>query len=500
MPMFFLKRQNIRTRFAPSPTGYLHVGGLRTALYAYLFAKKNGGDFILRIEDTDQSREIPGAVENLLKSLYWANLPPDEGILLIDDKITSKGKFGPYQQSKRLKIYQEFAQKLINQDQAYYCFCSAEHLETLRKDQSKADQPTRYDGHCRALSLAEAQTKIQAGEKYVIRMKTPVDEEVIFEDLIRGQVKFKTNDLDDQVIIKSDGFPTYHLAVVVDDYLMRVSHVIRGEEWLPSTPKHLLLYRFFGWSAPCFAHLPLLLNPDKSKLSKRQGDVSVEDYQVQGYLPAALVNFVALLGWNSGDDRELFTLKELIKEFDLKKVHKAGAVFNREKLDWLNAQYLKKLSPADFIKVARSFLIRNLGTLPADLNLDAFFQLEQERISRLSEIGQDLPYFFQSELKYDPALLVWKKSTKETIAKNLNLLLAELEKYDAKTWTKVILEKKIKDFIARQGLNNGETLWPLRVALTGAEKSPTPFEILTILGPEKSLTRIKRAIDLLSVA
>ncbi|HEY6950972.1 MAG TPA: glutamate--tRNA ligase, partial [Bacteroidota bacterium] len=324
----------VRVRFAPSPTGYLHVGGLRTALYNYLFARNQGGKFVLRIEDTDQSRKVEGAVENLIGTLDWTGVHYDEG-------PGRNGAYGPYIQSERLHTYREHADQLIQSGKAYYCFCTPERLEQVRKDQMAKKLDPRYDRHCRDLPSVESEKRKQTGEPHVIRMKVPLEGDMVFQDLIRGTITIAFKMLDDQVIIKSDGYPTYHLAVVVDDHLMAISHVIRGEEWLPSTPKHILLYQYFGWKLPVFAHLPLLLNPDKSKLSKRQGDVAVEDYRTKGYLKEAIINFVAFLGWNPGDEREIFSLEQLVKEFSLDRVGKSGAVFNVEKLNWLNFQHLR---------------------------------------------------------------------------------------------------------------------------------------------------------------
>lgn len=491
----------IRTRFAPSPTGYLHVGNLRSALYAYLFAKQNKGIFFIRVEDTDQARKVEGAVENMLNTLKWAGIEPDEGqILDSEGKASEKGKFGPYTQSQRLDIYREYAQELIGKGLAYYCFCTPERLEEVRKSQEAAKKPTRYDGHCRNLSADEAKKRIEAGERYVIRMKVPAGETIEFEDMIRGRVKFRSDEIDDQVILKSDGFPTYHLAHVVDDHLMQTSHIIRGEEWLPSTPKHLLLFKYFGWEAPQYAHLSLILNPDKTKLSKRQGDVAVEDYRDKGYLPEALVNFIALLGWNPGTEQEIFSLEELVKEFSFDHIHKAGAVFDHQKLDWMNGEYIKKLSFEEFAKVAKPFLERNLGKLAdaADERTERkALAMEQTRISKLSEAGEGVGFLFQQKLQYDPQLLIWKKSDANNAKKNLEILVKELEGYDEADWTAGQLEEKIISFIKESSLTNGEMLWPMRVALTGQEKSPTPFEVAEALGKGKSLARLSEAIKLL---
>ncbi|MBP9120921.1 MAG: glutamate--tRNA ligase, partial [Ignavibacterium sp.] len=324
-----------RVRFAPSPTGYLHVGGLRTALYNYLFAKRNNGTFVLRIEDTDRNRFVEGAVENLIKALKWAGLDFDEG-------PETGGDFGPYMQSQRLDIYKKYADELIEKGKAYYCFCTPERLKALKEEQEKQKLPqAKYDKLCLHLTKKEVENKLASGIPKVVRLNVEENHTIKFDDIIREHVEFESNNVDDQVLIKSDGYPTYHLANVVDDHLMKITHVIRGEEWLSSTPKHVLLYDAFDWERPIFAHLPLLLNPDRSKLSKRQGDVAVEDYRDKGFLKDALVNFVALLGWNAGDDREFYYIDELIKSFSLERVNKAGAVFDLQKLNWLNAEHLR---------------------------------------------------------------------------------------------------------------------------------------------------------------
>ncbi|MFA6422582.1 MAG: glutamate--tRNA ligase [Candidatus Buchananbacteria bacterium] len=494
-----MNNKKIRTRYAPSPTGYFHVGGLRTALYAYLFAKQNNGTFFLRVEDTDQTREVQGAVDNLLKSLKMVGLDPEEGVLLDSDgKASEKGDFGPYTQSQRLKIYQKYAQELIDKGLAYYCFCTSERLDEVRKTQEANKQPTRYDRHCRDLSVDEAKERIAKGEKHVIRMKIPDNEIIEFEDLIRGAVKFNSNEIDDQILMKSDGFPTYHLAHVVDDHLMETSHIIRGEEWLPSTPKHLLLFKFFGWEAPEYAHLSLLLNPDKTKLSKRQGDVAVEDYIAKGYLPEAIVNFVALLGWNPGTEQEIFSMEELIKEFSLEKVHKTGAIFDVKKLDWMNGEYIKKMDFGKFKELAMPFFSAVIASAAekslSDEQIDKILNLEKQRIMKLSEIGESIDFLLSNDINYDPQILVWKKSDKEFALKNLQLLSKELKNIDEKNWTAESLEKVIIEFIKNNNLTNGEVLWPMRVALTGQEKSPTPFEVADMLEKEKSLERIDQAI------
>lgn len=491
--MFNLFKPKIRTRFAPSPTGYVHLGSLRSALYEYLFAKQSGGNFFLRIEDTDQSREVEGAVENLLKVLKWAGIEPEEGVILDSEgKASEKGKFGPYTQSRRLELYQKYAQELVSADKAYYCFCTPKRLETLRKAQEEAKKPTRYDGLCKKLSPEEIKEKLDRGDKFVIRMKMPKNRDIEFIDMIRGKIVMNSDELDEQVLIKADGFPTYHLAHIVDDHLMKTTHVIRGEEWLPSTPKHLVLFEYFGWKAPTYAHLPLILNPDKSKLSKRQGDVAVEDYRDKGYLPEALINYVALLGWNPGTEQEIFSLKELVKHFSLSKVHKAGAVFDVVKLDWMNGEYIKKLLPQKFVELAMPYLEKNIGNITDKKIAEKVLLLEQERVSKLSEAGESMGFFFVDKLKYKPDMLIWKKSDQAKTLENLNILIEELEKVS--DWSRSNLENYLLKMIKDRGLTNGEMLWPLRVALSGLEKSPPPFDIASILGKQISIERVKAAI------
>jgi len=378
--------QQIRVRFAPSPTGFLHVGGLRTALYNYLFARSGGGRLVLRIEDTDQSRKVEGAMENLIQTLKWAGIEYDEGPGL-------GGESGPYIQSERLQIYHEQARRLIGLGHAYYCFCTPERLEELRKRQLAEKLNPGYDRHCRNLSQDVVADRLKAGERHVIRMKVPTEGELSLDDVIRGRVTISHDMLDDQVLVKSDGYPTYHLAVVVDDHMMGITHVIRGEEWLPSTPKHVLLYRYFGWDLPVYAHLPLLLNPDRSKLSKRQGDVAVEEYRAKGFLPEALVNFVALLGWNPGDDREIFTLDDLVSEFTLERVGKSGAIFNLEKLNWLNFQHLRRKSDASLLELVKAQLKNSAfkDVVPSEAVLRSIIESMRERASFVQDFVENCP-------------------------------------------------------------------------------------------------------------
>jgi glutamyl-tRNA synthetase len=469
-------------RFAPSPTGFLHIGGLRTALYNYLFARKNKGIFVLRIEDTDQTRSVPGGIEAIIEVLSKVGLKYDEG---------------PYVQSKRLDIYKKYAEDLVKKDKAYYCFCSPERLEEVRQKQIAEGKPTMYDKKCRQLSKKEITEKIKNKTPYVIRLKIPGEGVTAIDDIIRGKVDFENKLIDDQVLLKSDGFPTYHLANVVDDYLMKISHVIRGEEWLPSTPKHILLYKAFRWKPPKFAHLPLLLNPDKSKLSKRQGDIAVEDYLKKGYLPEALLNFVALMGYNPSAEQEVYNLKELIKGFDLDKINKTGAVFNIEKLDWLNGVYIRKKSSDELVELCLPYL-KEAGALKGEINkkwLKKVVALEQERLKRLDEIVYLTEFFFKDKLDYESNLLIWKKMILAEVGERLNKLLVFFESIPEKNFTQDALEIKVKDFIRDNNFGTGEILWPLRVALSGREASPGPFEIAEILGKNKTIQRVKDAVN-----
>ncbi len=483
----------IRVRFAPSPTGYLHVGGLRQALYNYLLVKKLGGSFILRIEDTDRKRFVPGSIESLIQALDWAGLSYDEGPVLQKGKIVQKGKFGPYIQSERLPIYQKYAQELIDKGQAYYCFCDEQRLEKLRREQALNKQPTRYDGCCRNLTAPEIKKLLENKVPYVIRFKNPLTGQTKVNDLIRGEVVWQNENLDDQILLKNDGYPTYHLASVVDDHLMEVTHILRGEEWLPSTPKHLLTYQAFGWTPPQFAHLSLVLNPDRSKLSKRQGDVAVEDYQKKGYLPEALLNFIALLGWNPGNDQELLSMAEMAKLFDWQQINKSGAIFDLAKLNWFNSEYIKKLSPTEFIKKITPFIQEAVGQDELDKKLVArVAEVMQNRLNVLSEI-KDYIYLF-TPLDYPTELLRWKKSDLAGAQKALRLVKACLAELSTEEWQLKILEEKLTALVKENNLTTGEVLWPLRAALSGQQYSPSPFELAYLLGQAETLERLEQAL------
>jgi nondiscriminating glutamyl-tRNA synthetase len=496
--------KSVRVRIAPSPTGFMHVGTLRMALYNYVFARKHGGKFVLRIEDTDRTRFVEGALENIVETLHAFGLTPDEGLVWQDGKIVEQGDLGPYTQSQRLNIYKKYAEELIAKNVAYYCFCIPERLEELRKSQEAQKKAPKYDKYCLHLPPEEVQKRIAAGERHVIRLNVPADQTIRFTDLVRGEIAISTNDIDDQVLLKSDGFPTYHLAVVVDDHLMGITHIIRGEEWLPSTPKHILLYSAFGWESPQHVHLPLLLSPSKKKLSKRDGDVAVKDFLAQGYLPQALINFVALLGWNPKTEQELFTLDELIEQFDVAKTNKSGAIFDLEKLDWLNGAYIRQLSLSELRQYTKPYLEAagfKLENYPTEF-IEAVLKLEQERLKKLSEIGERVAYFF-NEPEYDSEILVWKKSNREDTQKNLQAVYSKLQEIDANNFQQQFLETEIKNYLQQNNIGTGDALWPLRVALSGLSASPSPFEIMGAFGvlpngKDVILSRVNKAIEKLS--
>lgn len=488
---------NIRTRFAPSPTGFLHVGGLRTALYAYLVAKQNGGQFVLRIEDTDQKRTVEGGIENIIRSLAWGSIVHDEGANIGEDgKIFQVGDKGPYIQSERLNIYAKYAKELLENGNAYYCFCTPERLEELRNYQQKNKLPSGYDRNCRNLNNEEVKAKLDAGETHVLRMKMPTEGETVFQDLIHGPISFKNELVDDQVLIKTDGFPTYHLAMVVDDRLMEISHIIRGEEWLSSTPKHIQLFKYFGWEVPQIAHVPLLLNPDKSKLSKRQGDVAVDDYAQKGYLPQAMINFVAFLGWNPGTEQELYSMDELIKSFSLEKINKSGAVFNLEKLDWYNQQYIRSLPVDELVKVSLPWLVK---AQLVDENIDKTWlgkalSLEKDRITTLAQLPEALNFVF-SLPEYDSQILVWKKSSLEEVKNILPKLIEFMNTISVHDWNKEKMQAMVGEWTVQNSFSNGVVLWPMRVSLAGQQNSPGPFEIAEVLGKEESIKRLDMALS-----
>jgi nondiscriminating glutamyl-tRNA synthetase len=473
----------IRVRFAPSPTGYLHVGGLRTALYNYLFAKHHGGVTILRIEDTDRSRLVDDAVDKLIETLDWAGLRFDEG------PVTG-GPYGPYVQSERTELYQRHAEELLALGKAYRCFCTSEDLEASRMKQLANGLDPSYDRRCRSLEQAESDNRCAAGIPFTIRLKTPLVGSLQFTDLVRGDVTVQYDVIDDQVLLKSDGYPTYHLANVVDDHHMAVTHVIRGEEWLPSTPKHLLLYDCFGWAPPSFAHLPLLLNADRSKLSKRHGDVSVEAYKEKGYLPEALLNFLALLGWNPGDDREMFTLEELVREFSIERVSKAGAVFDAEKLRWFNSQYMRALPSEQLLALCLPRLQAAGIQTSNSTRCEAIVSLLSPYLSIPGDIDPLLTPFTEQAITLDSAdaRAALEEDSAAIVFSEFSRRAREITPWDAPT-----IKAMISGIQKECGIKGKQLFMPLRYALTGQAHGPDLGAIAELLGRDSCIRRIEAA-------
>lgn len=503
----------VRVRFAPSPTGPLHIGGVRTALFNYLFAKKHKGDFILRIEDTDQTRYVAGAEDYIVESLNWLSIPFDEG------PGKEKG-CGPYRQSERKHLYKEYADKLLASGNAYYAFDTTEELNEHRKNHEAKGKTFIYNWHNReklnnslSLSKSEVTKKIEAGEPYVIRFKTPTNTILNLQDIVRGGIQIDTNVLDDKVLFKSDGMPTYHLANIVDDHLMDISHVIRGEEWLPSLALHVLLYQAFGWEAPKFAHLPLIMKPvGKGKLSKRDGDkmgfpvfplewktadgAIFSGYREDGYLPEAVVNMLALLGWNPGTEQELFSLEELIEAFDLEKVNKSGAKFNPDKTKWFQQHYLQQLENKELLELFLPILTTKLGekSIFSESVLLSIIQSVKERTVFAKDIWEQASFYFEAPKSYDgkASAKAFKEGTKDILEHVLSILEAT-EDYSEEN-----LSKQIKGWITENNIGFGKVMMPLRLALVGEMKGPDVFLILSILGKKESIERVENAVNFIS--
>ncbi len=503
--------KKFRTRFAPSPTGFLHIGSLRTVLFAFLAAKSNDGDLILRIEDTDQKRQVEGAVESLTEILDWIGIHFDEGPGAIEGADSDIGSHGPYTQSQRRDIYDKHKEELLKNDKAYRCFCTPERLTEMREDQQAKKLPPRYDRKCRDLTEEEIDKRIEAGESYVIRQKMPESGEVKVLDELRGEILFKAEEIDDQVLIKSDGMPTYQFAVVVDDHLMEISHVIRGEEWIPSFPKNILLYQAFDWEPPKFVHMPLTLNKEGGKLSKRQGDVAVEDYKAKGYLKEALINFSALLGWSpygketeaeklNEKNLEILSMEDLIKKFSYKEMGISPAVFDVEKLDFINGYWIRQKPLEELVGLCRPYLAENLETSSnnskkSDEFITSVVRVEQERLKKLSEIGELTKFLFSDNIDIDLELIPWKKITLEESIENLKKISVLLDKIPEENWTDDSIEEGIISYLKSNELKIGEYLWPMRVALSGKKASPGPFEIAQVLGKKETLERISHAVN-----
>lgn len=484
-----MSKNEVRTRFAPSPTGYMHIGNLRTALYAYLLAKSNNGKFILRIEDTDQERYVEGAVDVIYRTMKDTGLIHDEGPDI-------GGDYGPYIQSERRGLYREYAEKLVESGHAYYCFCDKERLEDLRARQTAMKVPTKYDGHCSKLSKEEIQAKLDAGVPYVIRQKMPKTGKTSFVDEVFGEISVENAILDDNVLLKADGLPTYNFANVIDDHLMNITHIIRGSEYLSSTPKYNLLYQAFGWEIPKYIHCSPVMKDANNKLSKRNGDASYEDLVKKGYLKEAIVNYIALLGWAPGDEREKFTMKELEEAFNVKGISKSPAIFDEKKLAWLNGEYIRELSAEDFHKLAMPYY-DGVITNP-DIDLKLVSELLQPRCEKLSDIPEQVD-FFDKLPEYDNELYTHKKM-KTNSENSLEALQAALPVLEAiEDWTKENIHDELIALVERLELKNGRILWPIRVAVSGKAFTPGGgVELAHILGKDETIARINRGIEKLS--
>lgn len=470
-------KEEVRVRFAPSPTGYVHIGSLRTALFNYLFAKHTGGKNILRIEDTDQTRKVEGAVENLIKNMNSLGVDFDEGPV-------QGGNYGPYYQSERIDIYRKYSDELIEKGFAYYAFETPDELDEMRKMQQLEGKQTMYDRRARDLSVDEVQEKLKKGLPYVIRLKVPLNEEVRFNDIIKGTIKIETNIIDDQILIKSDGFPTYHLANVVDDHLMKITHIIRGEEWVTSVPKHIIIYNALGWEVPEMAHVPLILNSDKSKLSKRQGDVAVEDYLKKGYLKESLINFIALLGWNpgEGEEQEFYTMDELVKKFTLEKVQASGAVFNIEKLNWMNNSYIKNYDLDKLTKLSLTYFEQNGFDVSDIAKIKKILSAIRVYLNKLDEIPQHLKIFSGSEVELENENLreYLDSESSKKVFRALSEKFKAINEVNAENYKTIL-----KDVQNETGIKGKLLFKPLRIALTGSENGPELPLIAEIFGKEK---------------
>lgn len=488
--------KEVRVRFAPSPTGYVHIGGLRTALYNYLFARNQGGKFILRIEDTDRTRFVEGALENLIKVLNWAGLDYDEGVFLEDGKLVEKGEFGPYIQSERVEsgIYQKYIDQLIEEGKAYYCFCSQERLDNLRNQQKADGLMPKYDGLCRGVSLEEAKKRVAAGEPHVVRLKLPANLDIEFNDLIKGKLSINTNDMDDQVLIKSDGFPTYHFAVVVDDHLMGITHIIRGDEWVSSTPKHVYLYEAFGWEKPTFVHLPTVLGQDKKKLSKRNADVSVADFLQKGYLKDALINYIALVGWSPESNQEILSHDELIEQFSIDRVSKSGGIFDVKKLDWVNAHYIKELSDEEIAKEIKPYLIEE-GLIDENYDQETLVNLAstfKTSLNRFSEIVEQTSFLFKdykSEGYYDEVKDRLESEDAKTVLRKIKEVLSEEQMNEE------LANGLMKKVQKATGIKGKNLYMPARAAISGQEHGPEMSHLFMVLGNGKIIERIDYVLD-----
>jgi glutamyl-tRNA synthetase len=481
--------EKVRTRFAPSPTGFLHVGSIHSALFAWLFARHDKGAFILRIEDTDVARKVEGAIESIFEDFRWLNID-------IDESPEVGGKYGPYIQSQRLQKYKDAARQLIAAGAAYKCYCSQERLEALREEQTRRKLSLGYDRHCRNLSEAERTQKEKEGIVPVVRLKTPFEGQTVVYDIILGDIVFKNSTIEDAVLLKSDGYPTYHLANVVDDHDMQISHVIRGEEWMSSSPYHVLLYKALGYELPKFAHLPMLLGKDHSKLGKRHGSTSISQFRDEGYLPEAMINFLSLVGWSLDDKTEIMTREELIKNFSLERVSKTAAIFDYEKLRWMNGVYIRRLSIDDLTGKVLPFLEKDLSPVvkrPIDMNyVRQIVPLIRERIFTLKDAATYADFFFLDELEYDSAMLTGKQMTAETVLTALKAVGKRLSSLES--FSHDLLEDTLRHLADELGIKTGQLFNPLRVAMTARDAAPPLFETMAVLGKERCLKRIRAAL------
>lgn len=477
----------VRTRFAPSPTGFMHIGNLRTGLYAFLFARKNGGKFILRIEDTDQERKVEGAVEMVYRTLATAGITYDEG----PDK---DGGYGPYVQTERMGIYKEYAQKLVELGGAYYCFCDKERLESLKD----ANGVHTYDKHCRNLSEEEVKRRLDAGEPYVIRQKVPENVVSSYTDMVFGEISVDSADIEDGVLLKSDGLPTYNFANVVDDHLMGITHVIRGTEYLSSTPKYNLIYDAFGWERPMYMHLPPIMKDATRKLSKRFGDANFEDFIAKGYLPEAVVNYIALLGWCPKNNKEKMTMQEMIEEFDTGGISHSSSIFDEAKMRWLNGEYLKAMSPEEFEKVAKDWILKAIDG--KDYDITELASLMQTRVDILNEIPEKLAFLNQFG-EYDLAMYEHQKMkvNKDVAKVAVKTAIDALKDFD--NWTADAIKEQIKSYSEQVGVKSGQVMFSMRVALTGAPVTPGgAIEMAVVLKKDETMRRLAYSLDLLEKA
>ncbi len=486
-------KEKVRVRFAPSPTGWLHIGGLRTALYNYLFARRMGGTFILRIEDTDRTRFLEGAEKDIIENLAWAGLAVDEG-------PEHGGGFGPYRQSERSDLYKKYAYKLLNDGHAYYAFDTPGELEHMRTENPNAKYDYTTRGNMKnslTLSGDEVKKHLDSGEPYVIRLKVPEGEKVVFDDMIRGNVSFDTEQVDDQILIKSDGLPTYHLANVVDDHEMQISHVIRGEEWLSSVPKHLLIYKYLGWNPPVMAHLPLIMSPSGGKLSKRKAEkegipINVRDYISGNYEPEAVTNFLAFLGWSPGDDREIMSLNQLCDEFSLERVSKSGAVFNLEKLLWYNEHYLRNRPVKELLPKVKELCHEKGYPEKSDAFLEKAIALMIERVSTISGIAEEGWFLFDAPEEYDEKAV--KKAWKENTTEYVQFYLSKLSGISDGEFKAARLKEELSRSVEELEIGFGKLMLPVRISVTGLGSGPDLFSIMELLGKEETENRIKHAL------